>query len=70
MYISVEHNNVLNGDKIFGGPGSGAVSRSVNQGRKSAWSEGEGSRIRRVIMVHLYTYITWLNTVFNTTCMT
>ncbi|XP_060571165.1 uncharacterized protein LOC132729413 isoform X2 [Ruditapes philippinarum] len=45
--FEVEHNNVLNGDKIFGGPGSGAVSRSVNQGRKSAWSEGEGSRIRR-----------------------
>ncbi|XP_053397372.1 uncharacterized protein LOC123524136 isoform X2 [Mercenaria mercenaria] len=45
--FEAEQNNLLNGDKIFGSTGSGAVSRSLNQGRKSAWSEGEGVRLRR-----------------------
>ena len=39
---------MLNGERIFGGPGSGAVSRSLRTGRQSAWSEGDGGRLRRV----------------------
>ncbi|XP_052767481.1 uncharacterized protein LOC128208139 isoform X2 [Mya arenaria] len=42
--------SVLNGEKIFGAPGTGTVSRSLRAGgarSSSAWTDGDAGRIRR-----------------------